>query len=191
MKFGVMQAAVMAGELGDIFWDLAPYVVYSPGYDIGCNIYVANPTDTEKEYALMARLNRDSTLISEETLPVFGYTWFKVAPGDFVTLKGALRFGDSNANLTVSMVERESQAVTDSVATTLIAPTTSALPPAWPGTTTTTTTTWSSMLGMMMPMLMFGMLGIVMVSAFRPKEEKKEVATPIRAEERLPLGRRE
>jgi hypothetical protein len=190
MKFEVMQISVMAGKLGDIFWDLAPYIVYSPGFDIGCNIYVANPTDTEKEYALMARLTRDSTLISEEALPVFGYTWFKVAPGDFITLKGALRFSDTNANLTVSLVERESQASTDSVATSLIAPTTSALPPAWPGTTTTTTT-WSSMLGMMMPMLMFGMLGMIMVSAVRPSEKREEV--PVSRETRglLPPGREE
>ena len=40
------------GELGDIFWDLPPWIVYSPGYDVGCSIYVANPTEVEKEYAL-------------------------------------------------------------------------------------------------------------------------------------------
>ena len=32
---------------------------------------------------------------------------------------------------------------------------------------------WSSMLGMMMPMLMFVMLGMVMVSAFKPKKRRK------------------
>jgi predicted membrane channel-forming protein YqfA (hemolysin III family) len=59
-------ASVMSGELGDIFWDLAPYVVYSPGYDIGCNIYVANPTDQPQEYVLMAKLTNGTTVISEE-----------------------------------------------------------------------------------------------------------------------------
>ena len=192
MRFEVMQVSLMAGKQGDIFWDLAPYIVYTPGFDIGCNIYVANPTDTEKEYALMARLSRDTTLISEEALPVYGYTWFKVEPGDFVTLKGALRFTDSNVDLTVSLMERETGAAIDSVATRLIAPTTSALPPAWPGTTTTTTTNWSSMLGMMMPMLMMGMFGIVMVSALKPKEEKEPVVA-IAEEKRklLPPGRGE
>jgi hypothetical protein len=72
MSFTTMQVTVMAGRLGDIFWDLAPYIVYAPGFDIGCNIYVANPSDTAKEYALMARLSRDTTKISEEALPVFG-----------------------------------------------------------------------------------------------------------------------
>lgn len=180
MKFEVMQVAVMAGKLGDIFWDLAPYMGYSPGFDIGCNIYVANPTDTAKEYALMARLSRDTTLISEEALPVYGYTWFKVEPGEFAILRGALRFSESNADLTVSLMEKETGQATDSVATRLIAPTTSALPPGWPGAPGATTD-WSSMLGLMMPMLMFVMLGMVMVSAFKPKEEKKL----------LPLERRE
>jgi hypothetical protein len=190
MNFSVMQVTVMAGRLGDIFWDLAPWMVYSPGFDIGCNIYVANPSDTAKEYALMARLSRDTTKISEEALPVFGYTWFTVEPHDFVVLKGALRFNESNADLTVSLIERESEEVTDSVATRLIAPTTSALPPAWPGTTTTITTDWSSMLGMMMPLLMMGMFGMVMVSAFKPKEEKEQLAPPIREEKKLlPPGR--
>ncbi len=181
MKFSVMQVSVVAGKLGDIFWDLAPYIVYSPGFDIGCNIFVANPTGTAKEYALMARLSRDSTKISEEALPVFGYTWFTVEPGDFAVLRGALRFNDSNADLTVSLMERETGEATDAVATRLIAPSTSALPPAWPGAPGTggTGTDWSSMLGMMMPMLMFGMLGMVMVSAFRPGKDT----------EKLPSGR--
>ena len=172
MKFEVMQVTVMAGKLGDIFWDLAPYIVYTSGFDIGCNIYVANPTDTAKEYTLMARLTRDTTLISEEALPVYGYTWFKVEPGEFAILRGALRFNESNVDLTVSLMERETGQATDAVATRLIAPTTAALPPGWPGATGVTTD-WSSMLGLMMPMLMFVMLGMVMVSAFKPKEEKK------------------
>jgi hypothetical protein len=172
MKFGVMQATVMAGKLGDIFWDLAPYIVYSPGFDIGCNIYVANPTDTAKEYALMARLSSNNTVISEEALPVYGYTWFTVEPGEFAVLRGALRFTGSDADLTVSLMELETGEATDSVATRLIAPTTSALPPGWGGTTDTTTN-WSSMLGMMMPMMMFFMLGMMMSSTFKTKEEGK------------------
>jgi len=174
MNFDVMQVSVMAGQLGDIFWDLAPWIVYDPGYDLGCNIYVANNTNGAKEYALMARLSRDTKVISEEALPVFGYTWFTVEPGDLVTLKGALRFSESNAGLTLSLVERESGQVTDSVVTLLVPPATSSLPPGWGGTTPTpgtTTTDWSSMLGMMLPMLGFAMLGMVMVSAFRPQKE--------------------
>jgi len=174
MKFDVMQVSVMAGKVGDIFWDLAPWITYAAGYDLGCNIYVANPTDTVKEYALMARLTRDTTIISDEAIPVYGYTWFKVDPGDFITLKGALRFAESNAGLTLSLVERESGEGTDQVVTLLVPPSTSSLPPGWGGTTPTpgtTTTDWSSMLGMMIPMLGFVMLGMVMVSALKPQKE--------------------
>ena len=189
MNYSVMQVTVMAGAKGDIFWDLAPYIVYAPGFDIGCNIYVANPSDTAREYALMARLSRDTTKISEEALPVFGYTWFTVEPHDFIVLKGALRFNESNADLTVSLIERGTEEVADSVATRLIAPSTSALPPAWPGTTTTTTD-WTAMLGMMMPVLMMGMFGMVMVSTLKPKEEKEQPALPVREEKKLlPPGR--
>jgi hypothetical protein len=174
MNFSVTQESVMGGNLGDIFWDLAPYIVYAPGYDIGCSIYVANPSDTVKEYALMATLYRDTAKIVEEALLVFGYTWFTVDPNDFIVLKGALRFNESNADLTISLIERETEEVADSVATRLIVSTTSALPPTWPGTTTITTD-WSSMLGMMMPFLMMGMLGMVMVSAFRQKDGKEKI----------------
>jgi len=176
MKLIPMQVSVMAGKLGDIFWDLQPYIVYAPGFDIGCNIFVANPTDEEKEYALMARLTSESTLISEEALPVYGFTWFSVEPGDFVTLKGALRFSQSGAVLTVSLIEKENGEAVDAVATALIAPSTSVLPPTWPGTTTPTTPgtstssdAWSSMLNSFMPFLMFGMLGIMMVRGFKEK----------------------
>jgi len=182
MKFTAMQAGVMSGSLGDLFWDLAPLIVYAAGYDLGCNIYVANPTDTAKEYALMARLSRNATIISDEAVPVFGHAWFKVEPGDFVTLKGALRFTESNADLTLSLVERESGEATDSVVTSLAEQTTSSLPPGWPGSgsgTGTTTIDWNSIMSGMMPALMFVMLGVVMVSAFKPNKEP----------EKLPAGR--
>jgi len=185
------QITVMAGELGDVFWDLAPWMYYTPGYDVGCSIYVANPAEEEKEYALMARLSSNETVISEEALPVFGQTWFKVAPGDFVRLHGAFRFDETNVDLTVLLIERETEQVTDSVSTRLVAPTTAgALPPAWPGAPGTTAVDWSSML---MPVMMMAMLGMVIVPAFRPREEKKEVGPPPPEEERrlLPPGRRE
>ena len=77
MKFDVMQAGALSGNLGDIFWDLAPWMVYAPGNDLGCNVYVANNTETAKEYALMARLTRGTTIINDEAIPVFGAAWFK------------------------------------------------------------------------------------------------------------------
>ena len=76
MKLSVMEASVMAGSLGDIFWDLAPWMTYAAGNDLGCNIYVANNTAAAKEYALMARLTRGTTVISDEAIPVYGFAWF-------------------------------------------------------------------------------------------------------------------
>ena len=183
--------SVMSGELGDIFWDLPTWITYAAGFDIGCSIYVANPTEVEREYALLARLSQDTTLISEEALPVFGTTWFKVEPGDFIVLHGALRFDESNADLVVLLIERETEQATDSVATALVSPTTSGFPP-WPGTPGTTGFDWSAMLGMLLPLMMFGMVGIMLVSASRPKKEKTEVVI-VAGEERklLPPGRGE
>jgi hypothetical protein len=182
MKFNVMQVGVMAGAKGDIFWDLAPWIVYAAGYDLGCNIKIANPGDQPQEYALMAELTSGTTVISEESLPVFGHAKFTVEPGDFIELEGALRFSCSNAVLTVKLVDPASGEVIDSVATLLVAPSTStaSLPPTWPGTTTTPgTTDWTSWLNALMPVIMFTLVGIVMVSALRPKTEKAP----------LPVGR--
>jgi hypothetical protein len=192
MKFSVMQVSVMSGLLGDIFWDLAPWIAYDPGYDLGCNIYVANPTDTAREYALMVRLSSGTTVVSEEVIPVFGYTWFKVDPGDFITLKGALRFTESNADLTVSLIERESGEATDTVATRLVATTTtSSLPPGWsttPGNTGSSGKDWSSMMLMMLPIMMFGIVS----ANLKPREDKKENAeAPASEKKLLPTGRGE
>jgi hypothetical protein len=177
--------SILSGELGDIFWDLPPVVSYVTGLDLGCSIYVANPTEVEKEYVLMARLTRNETLISEEALPVFGYTWFKVAPGEFIKLNGALRFDESDASLVVLLVEKETEGVTDSVSTYLAKVSNSVLPP-WLGGSTTTTTDWSSLLGIMFPFLMLG----IMATALKPQSEKKEnISQPKEERKLLPQGR--
>jgi len=182
---------VMGSELGDIFWDLAPWITYEPGYDLGCSIYVANPSDTEKEYALMARLSRDTVIVSEEVLPVFGYTWFKVAPGDFIRLRGALRFDESDGELAILLVERETEEIADSVVTLLVSPSgAGALPPSWPGVPGAPGSSgadWSSLLFMMVPVMMLG----TVVAAARPAKDEKKVEPAATTEERklLPEGR--
>jgi len=183
---------VMGSSLGDIFWDLAPWITYEPGYDLGCSIYVANPGDTQKEYALMSRLSQSETVISEEVLPVFGYSWFKVEPGDFVRLRGALRFEESDAELAILLVERETEEVADSVVTVLVSPSTAGvLPPTWPDSSETTVISgfdWSLLLAMMLPVMM---LGMVTASTKSPEKEEKEKAVPQLAEspKLLPTGR--
>jgi len=184
------EITVMGGELGNIFWDLPPWIVYAAGYDLGCTIYVANPTDTEKEYALMSRLSSNETVISEEAVKVFGYAWFKVDPKDFVRLRGALRSDESDVVLSVLLVERETQEIADSVSTSLVAPAVSTLPPTWPGTPGTTGTTgfdWSLMLGMMFPIMMLG----IVASAVKPGKEKEEVLKVREERKLLSPGREE
>ena len=181
---------VMSGTMGDIFWDLAPWITYEPGYDLGCSIYVANPDVTEKEYTLIARLSREETVISEEVLPVFGYTWFKVALGDFIRLRGALRFDESDSELAILLIERETEEVTDSVVTVLVSPgNVSALPPSWPGAPGSTGFDWSSLLLMMVPFMMLG----TVVAVAKPREDEKKVETVAITEERklLPEGRQQ
>jgi len=178
---------VMSGELGDIFWDLAPWITYEAGYDLGCSIYIANPSSTEKEFSLIARLTQGSVVISEEALPVFGNSWFKVVPGDFIKLKGALRFDDSDCNLAILLIERETEEIADSVVTVLISPESAgALPPSWPGTSIGTSTDWSMIMAMMLPVMMIGMIGVVANSG-----KKKETVPEKEPFKLLPPGREE
>ena len=133
----------------------------------------------------MARLSRDTTLLNEEALPVFGYTWFKVDAGDFVKLQGALRFEETDVDLTVLLVERESGEATDGVSTQLVSPAAAGLLPPWPGGTGTSD--WSSLLSMMVPFLMLGIVGAAFASTSRSKEEQRKTVTGER--KLLPPGR--
>jgi len=158
---------------GDVFWDLPPWISYIAGTDLGFSLYVANPTATAKEYALMSNLSQGSTLLSQESIKVFGYAWFRVEPGDWVRLHGSLRLEDTNCLLTVLLVEKETEAVVDSVSTYLRAPTTAALPPAWPGSGTTVVT--SDLMGLIYPLMMLGLIGAMIVPADNDSEEKKRL----------------
>ena len=183
MSLSVPQEGAVAEARGDIFWDLPPWLTYAPGYDLGCHLYVANPSPDDAEYALMAELASGATVISEEALPVFGHTKFSVAGGDFIELDGALNFAASNAVLTVKLMDPASGEVIDSVATMLVAPgaSASALPPPWPGSGSASagSADWSSLLGLMMPLLMLTMLAAAMSpsSGRRPEQIKPAGST--------------
>ena len=176
----------LSGSLGDIFWDLPSWITYVAGSELGTTIFVANPTDEEKEYALMARLSTDAEVISEESIKVFGYAWFKVDPGDWLRLHGGLRFEESNLTLSLLLYEKESGEAVDAVSAFLVEPSAAAWPPGWPGApgvpgTPEELTDWGWM--MILPMMML-MIGMVMP---RKAEETGET------EERklLPVGRSE
>lgn len=180
---------VMSGATGDVFWDLPPWLYYAPGYDLGLSVFVANPTDAVNEYALIARLSRETKQISEEALPVFGYTWFSVEPGDLAQLKGALRFSETNAVLTLLLHEKASGDAVDSVSATLVGPTSQVLPPAWPGApgnTGTASFDWGQIMGMIFPLFMLGMVA----AAAKPKSDKvKQLEDAKEPVKQLPPGR--
>ena len=161
----------LVGSKGDIFWDLPPWITYPAGSELACVLYVANPTDTAKEYALLARLKSGDTVISEEAITVYGYSWFSVDPGDFIRLFGAMKFDQTNVTLTVSLIEKENDEETDSVSTMLLEPTAAQWPPGWPGALVTGGFDWTSLL----MLVMLGTVGIVMVQSVSGEEKPKEL----------------
>ena len=186
----------LSGTLGDIFWDLAPAVVYSAGAELGATMYVANPTEIVKEYALLAQLAAEDTFISEESVRVFGAAWFTVEPGDFVRLHGAFTFEETDVALTLLLIERETGEVADAVSCYLVSPEAagSGWPIGWPGGTVLL-----SDLGWLMPLMILGMgmVGIAAATSDRrdgepTRQENKAFAVTGTTEKKLlPPGRGE
>lgn len=181
----------LSGTLGDIFWDLAPAIVYSSGSELGATIYVANPTEEAKEYALMARLSSDDTVISEESVRVFGAAWFTVDPGEFIRLHGAFRFDDTDAVLSLLLIERETGEMADIVSSYLVSPSAAASgwPIGWPGGTSVSTSDLSWLMPLMI--LGIGVVGMVAATSGEPEKEKETVAAPAEEPKLLPRGRGE
>ena len=151
------QQTELAGAYGDIFWSLPPSMSYVPGSEIHCRIYVANPTDEERQYMLAAALSRDGQVIDEFTVKVDDLAWFSLDAASVISLPGALRLDYSDCAMTVSLYEKETGQVTDSVSTTLTSQGTANLPllPALPGVSGEATDIWD---GLMMIMLIFMMI---------------------------------
>ena len=167
------------GALGDIFWDLPPWITFVAGAELGTTIYVANPSDDDRQYALMAKLASGGQVISEESIVVFGAAWFKVDAGDWQRLRGALRFEESDCELSVVLYEKAGGQAIDAVSTLLISPTAAAAAwPPWPGATAPGAPSydWSSSFGSMIPLMMMGIMGVVLVSALTRPAEKKEIS---------------
>ena len=158
---------------GDVFWDLPPWISYIAGTDLGFALYVANPTDATKEYALISNLSQNGAVISEESIKVSGYAWFHVEAGDWIRLRGSLCLEDTNCLLTVVLVEKDTQEVLDSVTTYLQMPSAAVLPPGWPvSTTPVQTTDW---MGMLLPVMMLGLVGAMVTSMVKAPEERKQL----------------
>ena len=150
-------------------------MTYVAGSELPCAIEVANPDSEDHEYVLMTRLQKDSTVISEEAVRIDGGAYFSVEAGDKRRLSGVFSFNYADVILTLLLYIKGSEEVVDSVATSLISTETagSLWPPGWP--IGVTTGGWTSMFDMMMPLLMMVMLVGTLGSAFEEKEEKKRL----------------
>ena len=108
------------GKYGDLFWNLAPSMAYATGAEFHARIYVANTTDVDREYMLMAAVSKDDQVLSEFPVTVDGAAWFSVGAGDVVSLPGAMTVDYSDVVLTLNLYERQTSDITDSVSTVLL-----------------------------------------------------------------------
>ena len=157
----------LAGQYGDIFWDLQVGLQYVAGLEIHCTIYVANVTDITREYMLMAEASKGETKLAEYPITVDNAVWFTVAAESVVRLPGSLKIDYTDCILTMYLYERETNAVTDSVSVAL----TSSGPtlPAFPGYPAAPGSDWLSMLMMMMVVMM---MMTMMTRMFKEEKEK-------------------
>lgn len=128
----VSSALILVGDYGDVFWDLDPAVFYMAGGEIPCQIYVANVTDTDREYMLLATVSRDGTVISEFVVTVDGKAWFPVEAESVVSIPASMVVNYTDVVLTLNLYERDTNSVTDSVSAALYSTTGGFLPP-FPG----------------------------------------------------------
>jgi len=130
-----VKALTLAGEYGDLFWTLEPSLMYVAGTEIFVRIYVANVTDTDREYMLMAKIIRGDTELSEFLVKVDDKAWFEVEAESVVSLPCSLVVDYTDAALVLELYERSTSEITDSVVTGLYSAGTQNLPmlPGIPG----------------------------------------------------------
>lgn len=129
------KALALAGEYGDLFWTLEPSLMYVAGTEIFVRIYVANVTDADREYMLMAKVIRGDTELSEFPVKVDDKAWFEVEAENVVSLPCSLVVDYTDAALVLELYERSTSEITDSVVTGLYSAGTQNLPmlPGIPG----------------------------------------------------------
>ena len=118
---------------------------------------------------------------------MFGAAWFTVDPGEFIRLQGAFRFDDTDAVLSLLLIERETGEVADDVSSNLVSPEAAASgwPIGWPGGAAIAPTDYSWLL----PLMMLGMLGIMIAPMLAPEEDRKEGVSAAEERKLLPPGR--
>ncbi len=165
--------AIGGGVYGDVFWDLMPAVMYVPGTELPCTVYVANPTDEDREYMLALVISSGGTTIAEYPIRVDDETWFPVEANSVISLPGALLLGYSDIALTMSLYEREQNEIIDTVSTALTTAGTSGLPdlpdvppfPEFPGLPPAGGLDLGSVMSLMLTMMIIVMMMKMMTGA--------------------------
>jgi len=118
----------LGGVYGDVFWNLLPSMAYVAGAELPCIVYVANPTDEDREYMLALTVSSAGSVITKYPVRVDEVTGFPVDANSVISLPGALVVGYSDVALTMSLYEKEENEVVDTVSTALTTAGTSGLP---------------------------------------------------------------
>ena len=126
--FKALPQQALGGTYGDVFWSLMPSTVYVATTELPCTVYVANPTDEDREYMLSLAVWRDGSVITEYTVRVDDLVWFPVDADSVISLPGALVVGYSDAALVMSLFERERGEVVDVVSVALTSSVSAGLP---------------------------------------------------------------
>jgi len=157
------RALTLVGDYGDVFWTLEPSLMYVAGTEIFVRIYVANPTDTDREYMLMAVASSGDQELSEFTVKVDDKSWFEVEAESVISLPGALVVDYTDVALTLYLYERSTGKITDSVATALSSRGTEYLPilPGLPSAGFDISSIMNLMLVMVVMVMMMKMVGKV------------------------------
>ncbi len=161
----VTRAASLAGDLGDLFWSLGPSVSHPAGGEIFARIYVANVTDDDNQYMLLATVTRGGSKITEFPIRVDGSTWFTVGANSTVRIPSSMEVAYTDVTLTLELYERVSNEATDSVSTALVG-----YLPAFPGGPGTAIPDLMSSLIMMMMVIM--MMNMIMKTMKKKENEK-------------------
>ena len=174
----------LGGAYGDVFWNLMPSTVYVARTELPCIIYIANPTDEDREYMLSMAISRAGSVITEYAVRVDELVWFPVEANSAISLPGALVVDYSDVALVMSLYEREQNEVVDVVSVALTSVGTAGLPglprePGEPGLPTPlppfpgyppgsdTGSTISSMITMVITIMMVMMMMKVMTGVMK------------------------
>ena len=169
----------LVGQYGDLFIDLPPTIAYAPGTELVCDIYVANPTDVDREYMMMITVATvEGKALAEYPIKVDNGLRFVVEAHNVLGLPGAIACEYTDAVATFNLYEREFGGITDSTSVVLVSAGTdlSTPAPALPFLPAPSTTTpgfdWSGIISIMAMAMMMGMMLTMTRGMFGEKQRE-------------------